>query len=140
LAQQLGAAAVVNPTDEDALQQIRALTQGKGADKAVECSGVGAAVVTCVRGVRRKGQAALVGGSGEFTLHGWQDVISKGLTLYGAWHYNLGDTPRIMQVIAQTQPQLETMITHTFPMNRSQEAFELQVSGECGKVVLHPWD
>jgi threonine dehydrogenase-like Zn-dependent dehydrogenase len=89
--------------------------------------------------VQRKGQVALVGGSGGFQLHGWGDVISKGLTLHGAWHYNLGDAPRIMQVIAGTGPLLDKMITHTFPMGRVQEAFELQVSGRCGKVVLHPW-
>jgi L-iditol 2-dehydrogenase len=140
LAKKLGAETVLNPAEGDTVERLRALTKGKGVDKAVECSGVGAAVLTCIKGVRRKGQAALVGGSGDFSLHGWQDVISKGLTLHGAWHYNLGDAPKIMQLIAQTKPKLEAMITHTFPMSRVQEAFELQLNGECGKVVLHPWD
>jgi hypothetical protein len=32
------------------------------------------------------------------------------------------------------------MITHTFPMSRVQDAWELQVSGDCGKVMLDPWN
>ena len=32
------------------------------------------------------------------------------------------------------------MIMHTFPMERVQDAFELQLTRQCGKVILHPWD
>jgi hypothetical protein len=32
------------------------------------------------------------------------------------------------------------LITHRFPMSRVREAWELQLTGECGKVVLHPWE
>ena len=139
LAKELGAESVVDPGAGDAVEQVKALAGGGGPTKAVECSGVGAAVVLCARSVRRKGHVAIVGGSGEITLNGWSDFISRGLTLQGAWHYNLADTPRIMEVIAGSGPRLDKMITHTFPMRRAQEAFELQVSGQCGKVILHPW-
>ena len=53
---------------------------------------------------------------------------------------NLGDTPRIMQVVVDCTDKLDKLITHTFPMNKVQEAFELQLTGQCGKVVLHPWE
>jgi L-iditol 2-dehydrogenase len=139
LGRELGAAAVIDPRDEDAGAQIKDLTGG-GADKAVECSGVGAAAELCIRSVRRKGQVALVGASQEFTLNGWQDVVSQGLTLHGAWHFNLGDAPRLMEVISRSGPELDAMITHTFPMGQVQQAFELQLTGRCGKVVLHPWE
>jgi len=139
LAQELGAESVIDPTTGDAVEQVRGLTGGLGATKAVECSGVGEAVVTCVKAVRRRGQVALVGGSGDFTLNGWGDVISKGLTMHGAWHYNLAGSRRLMEVIARTGWLLDRVITHTFPMARVQDAFELQLSGQCGKVVLHPW-
>lgn len=139
LAKKLGAEVVLDPQQSNVTEQVKALTDGRGASKAVECSGLGEAAVTCVRSVRRKGQVTLVGGSGDFQLHGWSDVISKGLTLHGAWHYNLGDAHRIMQVIAKSGPLLDQMITHTFPMSQAQEAFELQTTGQCGKVLLYPW-
>ena len=65
---ELGAAAVVNPTDEDALQQILDLTGARrGVDKAVDCSGVVAAHRLCIDAARRKGQVAFVGECGDDT-------------------------------------------------------------------------
>jgi len=34
---------------------------------------------------------------------------------------------------------MDRLITHEFPMSRVQEAWELQLTGECAKVVLDPW-
>jgi L-iditol 2-dehydrogenase len=83
---------------------------------------------------------ALVGGSGDFSLNGWGDVISKGLSLFGAWHWNLGDTSRIMKVIADNGPLVDRMVTHRFPLGRVGEAWDLQLQGSCGKVLLYPWE
>ena len=67
-------------------------------------------------------------------------MIRKGLVLRGNWHYNLGVYPKLMQVIQNSPEILDTFITHTFPMRDVQKAWELQATGECGKVVLHPWE
>lgn len=140
LARRLGAETVVDPADPEAVAQIRSLgAGGRGVDKAVECSGVGAAAEVAIKSLRRKGQAALVGGSAEFTLHGWRDVVSQGITIHGAWHFGLADADRIMRVIAGSGALVDQMVTHQLPMARAQEAFELQVTGQCGKVLLHPW-
>jgi len=140
LAKELGAEAVIDPADEDALQQIAGLTKGIGIDKAVDCSGVAQAQRLCIDAARRKGQVAFVGEAGDLTVRVSNDLIRKGLTIHGAWHYNLADGPRIMQVIRECGDLLDKQITHTFPMSRAQEAFELQLTGECGKIVLYPWE
>lgn len=138
LAKSLGAAAVIHPQD-DALQQVLALTEGAGVDKAVDCSGSAAAQRLMIDAARRKGQVAFVGEAGELTVHVSNDLIRKGLTLHGQWHYRLADTPRIMDAIRRARPLLDQMITHTFPLHRVQEAFDLQLTGQCGKVILQPW-
>ena len=140
LARELGAEAVVNPEDKDALKQLMDLTEGVGFDKGVECAGVPERMRLLVDGVRRKGQIAFIGEAGDFTLKISNDMIRKGLTLYGAWHYNLGDIPRMMKIISDTLEKLDKLITHTYPMSRVEEAFKLQMGGQCGKIVLHPWD
>ena len=43
LAQTLGAEAMVNPADPDAVKQIKALTDGRGADTVIDCTAVSAA-------------------------------------------------------------------------------------------------
>lgn len=140
LAKRLGAEAVVNPQDEDALEQIMDLTNGVGFDRAVECSGVPARMRLLIDAVKRKGQIAFVGEAEDLTIKVSDDMIRKGLTLHGIWHFNMSDTPRIMQVVVDCTDKLDKLITHTFPMNKVQEAFELQLTGQCGKVVLHPWE
>lgn len=58
--------------------------------------------------------------------------------IHGVWHYNLAAFPRVMQVIRQS-PVVAKMITHVLPIGEIQRAWELQVSGDCGKIVLQPW-
>jgi len=136
LGKKLGAEAVVNPKDEDALKQVMALTGGLGVDKSVETSGVAAAKPFLIDAARRKGHVSFVGWGGQADVG---TIIGKGLTLHGAWHYNLGDAPKMMQMISEVGGQLDKQITHTFPMKDVQAAWELQSTGNCGKVLLHPW-
>ncbi|MCH8291501.1 zinc-binding dehydrogenase [Candidatus Poribacteria bacterium] len=139
LAKELGADVVLDPNDEDVLEQIMDLTNGVGVDKAMDCSGASQAHRLMVDALRRKGQACFIGEGGEFPLGASRDMIRKGLVLRGNWHYNLGDYPKLMKVIEESAEQLDKFITHTFPMSQVQKAWELQITGECGKVVLNPW-
>lgn len=139
LAKKLGADVVFNPNDEDILDQISDFTDGIGVDKAVDCSGASAAHRLMVDAARRKGQVTFVGEGGDFPLGASRDMIRKGLVLRGNWHYNLGVYPKLMRVIQAVPDQIDTFITHTFPMRDVQNAWELQMTGECGKVVLDPW-
>jgi len=139
LAKELGAEVVLNPNDENILEQIRELTNGIGIDKAMDCSGSSEAHRLMVDAARRKGKVAFIGEGGEFPLAASRDMIRKGLLLYGNWHYNLGGYPKLMKVIQESSDKLDRLITHTFPMSEVQKAWELQITGNCGKIVLDPW-
>jgi len=139
LAKALGAETVIDPNDGNALQQILELTDGIGVDKAIDCSGASQAHRLMVDALRRKGQACFVGEGGEFPLAASRDMIRKGIVLRGNWHYNLSHYPKLMRVIQASGEQLGKFITHRFPMSEVQKAWELQATGECGKVVLDPW-
>jgi L-iditol 2-dehydrogenase len=139
LARTLGADLVVDPTDPDAVEQVRAATGGRGPDKAVDCSGIVSAHRLCIAAVRRQGAIAFVGESwAETPVVVSDDLIRKGLTLIGSWHYPLYKAPKLMDQIAQIGPQLDRLITHEFPLARVQDAWETQASGRCGKVILRP--
>jgi L-iditol 2-dehydrogenase len=138
LAVQLGAETVLDPEDPDTIKKIRDLTGGKGADKSVDCSGGENYQKICIHGTRRKGQVAFVGESGDLTVKVSDDLIRNGLTLHGAWHWNLTDTAVIMETIHRSAGLIDKLITHTFPLPKVEEAFKLQVTGQCGKVLLHP--
>lgn len=139
-ARRLGADHIINPTAPDALEQIMALTEGRGVDAAMDCSGVVAAQRLCVDAVRRRGQVAFIGESQEaMPLRISPDMLRKGISLHGVWHYNLALFPKVMHVI-QHSGVVQDLISHTFPMSRVQEAFEVSASHECAKIILHPWE
>lgn len=139
-ARRLGADVIVNPADPDVLKQIMTLTEGRGVDAAIDCSGVVAAQRLCLDAVRRRGQMAFVGECREpLPLVGSDDMLRKGITLHGIWHYNLAHYPKVMQVI-QRSPVAKHLISHTFPMSQVQRALEVSATHECAKIVLHPWD
>ena len=138
---ELGAEVVLDPADEQIVEQIRDLTHGLGADQAVDCSGTVAAHRLCIDAVRRRGVVAFVGEcSADTPLRVSPDMIRKGLTLFGSWHYNLKHAPKIMRMIGETGPQLDRLISHTFPLTQVQAAWEVQASGQCAKVLLKPWE
>jgi L-iditol 2-dehydrogenase len=137
---ELGAEIVLDPRDEATLARIMELSGGRGVDQAVDCSGVVAAHRLGIDAARRLGKVAFVGESSADTpLRISPDLIRKGLTLFGSWHYNLKDTPKMMRLIAESAPQLDKLISHRFPLEEIQRAWETQSSGECAKVLLKPW-
>lgn len=140
LARDLGAEAVLDPADPATLPRVRELTGGHGVDKAIDCAGVAASRRLCIDATRRLGQVAFVGEGGDFPVNGSNDMIRKGLTLHGSWHFRMGDVPRILQVIRACGADLDRLITHRFPIDRVGAAFELQTTGQCGKVLLKPWE
>ena len=140
LALDLGASAAFDPSQDQLLQAIMDLTGGLGVDKAIDCSGAPQAQRLLIDAARRRGQVAFVGEGGPLEIDVSRDLIRKGLTLHGSWHWNLPDVPKLMQVIRRSGPQIDRLITHHFPMSAVQEAWELQLRGECGKVILQPWE
>ena len=140
LALRLGAVAAIDPTADGAREEVMELTGGRGVDAAVDCSGVGAAQRFALDCLRRRGRLSFVGQGGEVPLYTGRDMVSKGLELYGAWHYNRADASRLLGVIADSGELLDRQITHRMPMSAAQDAFELQITGATGKVILHPWE
>lgn len=139
LALELGAEKVVDPRDPDALHLVREAAGAGGIGMAVDCAGIVSAHRLCMDAVRRKGRVAFVGQCHEPTpLTISKDMIQRGLRLYGIWHYNLASFPRVLDVIRRS-PVIAKMITHVLPLSQVQRAWELQVSGECGKIILKPW-
>ncbi|HTE18955.1 MAG TPA: zinc-binding dehydrogenase [Armatimonadota bacterium] len=139
-ARQMGAELVLDPGDETAPAQVRGLTDGRGADCGLDCSGSPHAHRFLIDAVRRRGRIAFVGEcSAETVLRMSPDMIRKGLTLIGSWHYNLGDFPGVIQVV-QRSPLIGLLVSHVLPMSRIQEAFETLAGQETAKVILKPWE
>jgi len=140
LARELGASIILDPSDPNCIKQLSDLTSGLGADKSIECSGGKIYQRICIDGTRRKGQVAFVGESNELGVNISDDLIRKGLSVSGSWHWNLNDSKQMMNTIQNNIGLINKLITHRFSLNQVEEAFKVQISGTCGKVLLHPWE
>jgi L-iditol 2-dehydrogenase len=137
LARQLGASTVIDPSDADVIAQIRDLTEGRGADKSLEASSAETAPSLLLHATRIGGELTSIGWGGPMQA---RDVVARGITVRGAWHWNhLRDARAMRETLRATAPLLDTLITHQFPMSRIQDAWEQQMTGNCGKIILDPW-
>jgi threonine dehydrogenase-like Zn-dependent dehydrogenase len=138
-ARQMGAAAVLDPRSPTVLDDIRELTDGRGADASLDCSGAVAAERLCIDATRRRGVVAYVGECyQDLAIRVSPDLIRKRLTLMGSWHYNLAEFPDVMRVI-QESSLIDQLVSHVIPMSAIQSAFELSASQQTAKVILDPW-
>jgi len=139
-ARQMGVEHILDPRDEATLPMIMELTGGVGVDCALDCSGTVPAERLCIDAARRKGQVTFIGECNDpVSIWTSNDLIRKGLTVRGSWHYNLADFPKVMQII-QRSPVIEQLISHVLPMSKIQEALELSASKETAKIILKPWE
>ena len=141
LMQDMGVQHIVNPDDEDWLEQVRALTyNGQGVDHAIDGSGVTFYQERLMRAARKYGQVNFSGHTpgAHIELSPLHHVIDPAHTLFGQHDVRSLDRERLVRALCdkEVQRMVDVMVTHEFPMSRAGEAFDVQVSKQCGKIYL----
>ncbi len=133
---EMGAEVALAGDEADVAEQLQALTGGDGFSRAVDCSGHPDGERLCVNAAAVRGKVAFVGENHRgVELLPSQQFIRKGLELYGQWHFNLADYPLIYDLIRRN-PGVERLISHRFPFDEVQTAFDTFFSREAAKVLL----
>ena len=92
----------------------------------------------CLDAAAILGRVGIVGESHERVEIGPSDnFIRKGLTVLGTWFGSWHNYSRIFELIRR-KPEVGRIVTHTFPFEEAQQAFETFLSRKTGKVVLKP--
>jgi L-iditol 2-dehydrogenase len=134
LARSLGADAVVNSAKEDPVERVKAFTDGRGADIVFECAGGEAMPMTlpqATKMVRRGGKVVIIGGfdPGETTIPlEWQRIQMSEIQLIPSASFAYRDIyaeqGMVVDLIAGGKLDVGKLITHRFPLDRINEAFE----------------
>jgi alcohol dehydrogenase len=136
-AKHLGADAVA-AAGEEAEALVADLTEGLGADVVIEAVGVPESFEACTRMVRPGGHVANVGVHGKpATLH-LEDLWIKNVTITTGL-VDTYSTPTLMRMMAAGRLPASSLVTHTFPLERMEEAYGVfSRAGNTGalKVVL----
>jgi threonine dehydrogenase-like Zn-dependent dehydrogenase len=135
LATKLGADSVIDPNAGNAAQMILDLTDGAGADIALDCSPTQATLTAALDCVRKFGKVGFVGEKGDSVIHPSNHFIRKEITAVGSWYYSPSDYYEILG-LHRRGLKVDDLVTHRFPLAQANEAFATFASGESGKVLL----
>jgi threonine 3-dehydrogenase len=123
----------------DVVDEIRRATGGVGVDVVLEMSGAEAAIRQGFEAVTNGGRVSLLGiPSRPITLDLAEEVIFKGLRVYGIVGRKMFETWYRTQALLAQGLDVSSIVTHRIPLARFDEAFELLAGGHAGKVVLLP--
>jgi threonine 3-dehydrogenase len=136
LGTRLGATRVVNVAREDLRAVMRELGMKEGFDVGLEMSGNVQAFRQMLDVMNHGSKVALLGiMPGEQAID-WSQVVFKGLVLKGIYGREMYETWYKMVAMLQSGLDLSAVVTHRFPIEEFQQAFDAMRSGRSGKVVL----
>lgn len=88
VARQLGAEVVINPTEQDAVEAVKAHTHGKGAPAVIEAVGITATAKQSLLMARNGGNVVWIGNSDPEVTINMQQIVTRELTVRGAYGFN----------------------------------------------------
>jgi len=108
----------------------------EGFDVGLEMSGNPAAFRDMIANMSHGAKIAMLGiPEGEMPID-WRTVVFNMLTLKGIYGREMYETWYKMTVMLQSGLDISPVITHRFPYQEFQKAFELMDTGQTGKVIL----
>jgi alcohol dehydrogenase len=162
-AKQVNKVDTVNPNEVDAIEAIREMTGGRGADVCVDAVGFEAersffdkvkatmnfekgtdkVIEACFKAVRRMGTVSIMGVYGSpydnFPVH---RMFDKGITIRQGQAPVLNYIDHLIELVKDEKVVLNDIITHKLPLSQVSHAYDIfdKKEEDCVKVVLKPWD
>lgn len=123
-AKELGASAVINSRNENALDRLNELTGGAGIDLAIEAAGHEMTTRLAIDAAKKGAVIVLVGysASGEMTLP-VSTILNKELTIKSVFRYR-DIYPIAIKAIQEGRVDIKSIVTDTFELDDIQKAMD----------------
>lgn len=133
--------AMINGSEEDAVETVRKLTDGRGADVVITATGAGPAQEQALEMAARRGRISLFGGlprDNPIIRFDSNLVHYRELFVVGAY----GSAPRhnrdALGLISGGDVVVDDLITHRLPLDQVEQGIATVTTGEGLKVVVEP--
>lgn len=145
-ARRLGADELINYKEysgiDEIAEKVQSLTKGLGAHWGFQVTGVPVAHANLYKLIRRGGGICEVGhfvDGGECAINPHRDICAKEISLVGSWVYNSFEYPSAYHFLQRAERiglPVSSLVTHKFPLDQIDEAFQVNLRQEGIKVVV----
>ncbi|MBI4540297.1 MAG: zinc-binding dehydrogenase [Gemmatimonadetes bacterium] len=137
-ARRLGADVTVNAREVERVdREVRRITDG-GADVALEAVGKPTTQELAFASLRTGGRLVLVGYSPDAMSLNAGRVMYREIEIVGSLGCRPVDYPRVIDLVRRGRVRLGELITHRFPLERINDAFDALRAGEPIRAVVTP--
>ena len=138
-AKKFGADHVQDAADPALADKLRALTAGRGADRAFEAVGASAPIATAISCLRKGGSLTLIGNVSPKIELPLQAVVTRELSLFGSCAI-AGEYEHALDLMARGKVDARALVSAVAPLSAGASWFDRLYAREKGllKVVLEP--
>lgn len=138
LAHRLGADFTINAKEEDPLQRIKELTDGKGADLCLECIGLPITIEQAIKSVKKKGRSVLVGFLTKKVSIGFNELILRESSVRGSRGLRKQNLIDLVGLLKEGKLDLKPLITHSYSLEEVNKGFDTLRKGLAIRILLKP--
>jgi NDMA-dependent alcohol dehydrogenase len=141
MAKQCGATDAIDSSQADAVEVVRDMTAGRGADVTFEAVGEPSLQADCVEAARPGGKAVLVGLSamGSSTPLSGARLVRQEKTVIGSYYgsaHTARDFPFLLDLYAAGKLNLDRLVSRSYRLIEINEAFNAMLNGEVARGVV----
>jgi NDMA-dependent alcohol dehydrogenase len=140
---ELGATHALDPGSDDVVAFLQGLTDGRGADAAVDSAGVPGVLAQAYASVRRGGTVVAVGlpPEGAVAELPASDLAREEKVITGSFYGSCSpqvDMPMVLDLYMDGRLPLDRLISRAYPLEEINEAFAAMNAGEVARAVVEP--
>ncbi len=141
VAKKLGIDYVINAQEEDPIECINKLTNGRGADLVIEASGAPASILNTANYIRIGGRICAVGLSGGKEIKfNWDVAMFKAATILFNFSSSYASWDRALLLMANTKRDLSQLITQRVTIDEWEMTFNDLLDEKGVKAMFIPKD
>lgn len=137
IALRLGADAVVDSSEADVVEQVRAAL-GESADVVFDCVAIQPTIVAAIQLATKGGTVAIVGVPSADVLIPTIVVQDNQIRLQGCATYVPEDYAKAIEMLQAGAVKAQDFVTAQYPLTQAKEAFVASASGNEIKVLIRP--
>jgi 2-desacetyl-2-hydroxyethyl bacteriochlorophyllide A dehydrogenase len=128
----------VHLTEDDPRAEVKAATEGRGADATIEAVGSEPALDLAIRLTRKAGTISVIGVHGQRCPVHMGLLWNKGQTLRAGVANVIANVDEVLALIASGAVDPAPMVSHHLPLEEAPEAYRAYDRHEALKIVLRP--